>query len=212
MKKPKIKTKIKSKDRVKINKQNQNVKVHIKIGNDGKTIDHRQPNSITTYPLLQNAQPPINIITNHENRHPPIAPPHVPIAPVNPPLHAPVNPPIHAPVNPIPPVIPIIPIIATPIKRKINIRKKLRKVDEIPSPTPNYESDASLSKFYNDPSPNFDYRQSGVLSDDDSITKSGGRSFFNREKVLNPMTNRMVYQDSKTYRDALRKYNRIHNR
>ena len=195
--KPKIKTKIKIKDRVKINKQNQNVKVHIKIGNDGKTIDHRQPNSITTYPLLQNAQPPINIITNHENRHPPLAPP----------LHVPI-----APVNPIVPANPIIPIIATPIKRKINIRKKLRKVDEIPSPTPNYESDASLSKFYNDPSPNFDYRQSGVLSDDDSITKSAGRSFFNREKVLNPMTNRMVYQDSKTYRDALKKYNRIHNR
>ena len=133
MKKPKIKTKIKSKpkskDKVKINKQNQHVKVHIKIGNDGKTIDHRQPNSITTYPLLQNSQPPINIIHNHENRHPPLAPPHIPIAP---PLHAPpVIPPLHTPA------------IATPIKRKINIRKKLRKVDEIPTPT-NYESDLRL--------------------------------------------------------------------
>ena len=147
--------------------------------------------------MLQNAQPPINIITNHENRHPPLAPPlHIP--PVIPPLHAPAN--------------PIIPAIATPIKRKISIRKKLRKVDEIPSPTPtNYESDDSISKFYGGPSPNFEYKKSDI-SDDDSVTRTVGRSLFNREKVLNPMTNRMVYQDSKTYKDALKKYNRIHNR
>ena len=199
--KPKIKTKIKSKDRVKINKQNQNVKVHIKIGNDGKTVDHRKPNSITTYPLLENAQPPINIITNHENRHPPLAPVHVPIAPVNP----------IVPMNPVAPIAPLhVPTIATPIKRKINIRRKLRKVDEIPTPT-NYESDDSISKFYGGPSPNFEYKKSDI-SDDDSITRTVGRSLFNREKVLNPMTNRMVYQDSKTYRDALKRYNRIHNR
>ena len=49
-----VKSKIKSKDKIKINKQNQNVKVNIKIGDNGKSIDHRQPqssNSITTYPL-----------------------------------------------------------------------------------------------------------------------------------------------------------------
>ena len=209
--KPKIK-KVKSIIKSKINKQNQNVKVNIKIGNEGKSIDHRQPqssNSITTYPLLQNAPPPINIINNHENRHPPIAPPHVPIVPVNP----------IVPANPIVPVNPIVP--ANPIGRihiirlkKIKKTRKIRNVnivDDIPSPTPNYESDDSLSKFYNVPSPHFDYGQGGVLLDDGTI-KSPGKSIFNRQKVLNPMTNRMVYQDSKTYRNALREYKRIHNK
>ena len=203
--KDKIKKVVKTKDKIKINKQNQNVKVNIKIGNEGKSIEHRQPqssNSITTYPLLQNAPPPINIINNHENRHPPIAPPHVPIAPPHP--IAPVNP-IAPPINPIAP-------LHTPIKRKINIPRKIRKnFDSIPSPTPNYGSDDSLSKFYNGPSPHFDYIKSDIISDDDTI-KAPGKSIFNRQKVLNPMTNRMVYQDSKTYKDALREYKRIHNK
>ena len=67
--KSKSKVKLSSKNKVKINKQNQNVKVNIKIGGvDKKEEINRslsmQPNSIMSYPLFQDAQPPVNIIHN----------------------------------------------------------------------------------------------------------------------------------------------------
>ena len=210
--KPKIKKVVKSKDKIKINKQNQNVKVNIKIGNDGKSIDHKQPQSITTYPLLQNSPPPINIINNHENRHPPIAPPHVPIAPP----HIPVNP--IAPVNPITPVNPIAPIQINRLK-KIKKTRRIRNVkvfDDIPDLVEsgygsggsiNYATPIEKISFRNPDKvlgkrtePPIPFDTNDLLSAKKNLMSTPAKASKGyHTKILNPVSNRLITVGGKVY-------------
>ena len=215
--KTKVKSKIKSKDKIKINKQNQHVKVNIKIGTDGKSIDHIQPqssNAITTYTLFQNAQPPVNIINNHENRHPPLAPIHVPIAPI----HVPI-----APVNPILPVNPIAPMHINRLK-KIKKTKKIRNVkvvDDLPDFIDSgYGSEWSINyatpieKFsftnpiHDNPGrllgkrnePPIPFSTNDLLAAKQNLINTKAKASKGYHvKVLNPVTNRLISVDGQVY-------------
>ena len=216
--KDKIKKVVKTKDKIKINKQNQNVKVNIKIGDNGKSIDHRQPqssNSITTYPLLQNAPPPINIINNHENRHLPIAPPHVPIAPPHP--IAPVNP-IAPPVNPIAPLNPIVPVHINRLK-KIKKTRRIRNVkvyDDIPDLVDsgygsggsiNYATPIEKISFRNPDKvlgkrtePPIPFSSNDLLAAKHNLISTPAKSSKGYHvKVLNPVSNRLITVGGKVY-------------
>ena len=190
--KPKGKAKV---NKIKINKQNQNVKVNIKIGNDGKVAEHKQqniPNSIVSYPLFQDSQPPINIISNHTPRENPIAPP------IQIPAQIPLQIPLHTP-------------LTSRLKRIKKIRKIREKIDIIPSP-PGYDSDASLQNFYTNPLSDYDYNkaifnQPGTKREYHSenenkylspIIKTTASPYL-RVKVKNPKTGRFVFTDGRAY-------------
>lgn len=203
--KSKSKVKLSSKNKVKINKQNQNVKVNIKIGGvDKKEEINRsssmQPNSIMSYPLFQDAQPPVNIIHNQPRER-------LVDHPIQIPLQTPVT---------IPRQIPDEGRIKSSysIKKLRKIKKIRKKLDVIPSPS-GYESEVSLQNFYDNLSPTYEYKnamfnQPGTkteyTSDNENkylspIVKTTASPYL-RIKVKNPKTGRFVYTDGKVYQKS----------
>ena len=198
--KPKSKPKSKPvyKTKIKNIKQNQNVKVNIKIG-ENKKDEYRQPPSshtITTYPIFQDAKPVPNIIHNHPH------PVETPIAPiVRIPGHIPVQEPV-----PLPETINS-PLTYSSSSVRLKPIRKYKRVnrDIIPKPTftSGYNSDSSIdSNVFSKVNPMYepekkqDYDVPFTLSD---IFDEKPSSTSYADKVMNPVTKRLIKRDGKIH-------------